>query len=389
MTAGRRAAVVLALTTALAATALAEPAAPAPTRDGPSTPGAAAADTAGGPVVLARGWPVMGTLLELTAVAPDSGRARDALSAGRAEVVRLDSLLSTYRRTSEILRLNRRAGSGRWTRLSPSTAGALREALLWAERTASAVDPTVGPLVEAWGFRGPQPGVPDAAVLDSARRLVDWRDVELEEGGRRARLPRPGMRLDFGAVGKGLALEEAVDAMRAAGAVGGMADLGGQVSVFGRPPGDASRWRLGIRHPRADGRPFGTLPVDSGSVATSGDAEQFFVGDGGTRYSHIMDPREGRPARGVAQVTVVADDGSTADALATALFVLGPERGRAWLRSRDRLGRGEGQLRLVLWVRDPGKRPVCPEHVVRVGPDAAGVELDFADACRHPSGRSG
>lgn len=380
-TAARGRLVAASLAGALAAAALAGAAVGAPPPDrGADAPG---------PVVLTRAWPVMGTLLELTAVAPDSARARRALAAGKGEVFRVDSLLSTYRPASEVSRLNRAAGTGRWTELSPLTASALREALRWAERTGGAVDPTVGPLVAAWGFRSGEPAVPSPSALDSARRLVGWDRVEVRGAGRLARLPRRGMRLDFGALGKGLALERAVDAMRSAGAAAGMADLGGQVSVFGRPPGDADRWRLGIRPPRGDGRPLGTVPVDSGSVATSGDAEQFFVGGDGVRYSHIMDPRAGRPARGTAQVTVLAADGSTADALATALFVLGPERGRSWLRSRGRLGRGEGRLALALWVRDPGGGPVCPGDVVRVGPEAGRVRLDFPDACRHPDGRSG
>ena len=356
----------------------------------PGPRGDVSADTAVEPVVLRRGWPAMGTLLELTAVAPDTARARAALSAGRREVLRLDSLLSTYRPESEVSRLNAAAGSGRWTDLSPATARALRESLRWAERTGGAVDPTVGPLVEVWGFRGPRPSVPDAAPLDSARRLVGWEKVELREGGAEARLPRAGMSLDFGAVGKGMALDRAVVAMRRAGAIGGMADLGGQVSVFGRPPEterpssadadhgrDDGRWLLGIRHPRADGRLLGTLALDSGSVATSGDAEQFFERDG-MRYSHVMDARSGRPARGVAQVTAVAPEGSTSDALATALFVLGPERGREWLEENDRLGRGPGRLSLVVWVRDPGKGPVRPRHVLVAGPDSGRVELEDA-----------
>lgn len=337
-----------------------------------------------GPVVLTRGWRAMGTLLELTAAAPDTAAARAALSAGRTEVLRLDSLLSTYRPASEVSRLNAAAGSGEWTPLSPATSRALREALDWAERTGGALDPTVGPLVEAWGFRGRRPAVPDSASLDSARRLVGWRQVEVADGGRRARLPRPGMGLDFGGVGKGLALEAAAEAMRGAGATGGMADLGGQVSVFGRPPGEGEAWRLGIRHPRVDGRLLGAVPVDSGSVATSGDAEQFFVREG-VRYSHIMDPRTGRPARGVTQVTVAASDGSTADALATALFVLGPDRGERWLSRADRLGEGPGQARLVLWVRDPTGEAVCPGDVVRVGPAAGRAELEWDEECRHPA----
>lgn len=351
--------------------------------------------TAEDPVVLRRGWRTMGTLLELTAVAPDSAAARRALSAGRTEVLGADSLLSSYRPDSDVSRVNAAAGTGRWTRLAPSAFRALRETLRWAERTGGAVDPTVGPLVDVWGFRDRRPDVPGPAALDSARRLVGWGMVELDRTDRRARLPRAGMRLDVGAVGKGLALERAVAAMSEAGATGGMADLGGQVSAFGRPPrpratGDAvgeqgeggpgGGWRLGIRHPRVDGALLGTLTLDAGSVATSGDAEQFFIREG-VRYSHIMDARTGRPARGTAQVTVAARDGSTADALATALFVLGPEAGRRWLRRRDRLGRGEGLVSVAVWVRDPGKGPICPEDVVRVGPASDRVDLDVAAEC--------
>lgn len=381
----RRPAATLLLAAALAAAA--GPAAAGSAGAGLPLADAAGPEAAAGPVVLTRARPAMGTLLELTAVAPDSTRAREALSAGRRAVLRLDSLLSTYRPSSEVSRLNDAAGSGAWRRLSPAAARSLREALRWAERTGGAVDPTAGPLVEAWGFDGGRERVPPRAELDSVRRLVGWEKVEVRDGARRARLPRSGMRLDFGAVGKGMALDRAVAAMREAGATGGMADLGGQVSVFGTPPGGADRWRLGIRHPRMEGRVLGAVAVDSGSVATSGDAEQFFVRDG-ARYSHVMDPRTGRPARGVAQVTVAAADGSAADALATALFVLGPERGRRWLRRAGPPGRGGGGLRLVLWVpRDPAGETVCPDDVVRAGPAADRVELRWSGGCPGEAGR--
>lgn len=298
---------------------------PAPAPAGRKVP------TAPDSVRLERAWPVMGTLFRAVARAPDSATALSALLAARDEVRRLDSLLSDYRDDSEVSRLARAAGSGRWTALSPETADLLRTSLRWAEATDGAFDPTVGPLVTTWGFRGASPHVPSPPARDSALRLVGWRLIELREGGREARLPRRGMALDFGAIGKGFALDRAAATMRRRGADAGMLDLGGNVLVFGRGPGADGGWPIGIRDPRRPGRVLGTLVLDSGSVATSGDYERFFEEDG-VRYGHILDPRTGRPARGVLQVTVEAPDGTTADALSTALFVTGPVRGRRVLR---------------------------------------------------------
>jgi thiamine biosynthesis lipoprotein len=158
------------------------------------------------------------------------------------------------------------------------------------------------------------------------------------------------MRVDLGGIAKGFALDQAAAAMRAAGAAGGMADLGGNIVVFGIAPGGGRGWAIGIRDPRGQGI-LGSVVLDSGSVATSGDYERFFERDG-IRYSHIVDPRSAEPARGIAQVTVAAPDGITADALSTALFILGPTAGRSFLDG----GLVPGVA--VLWVRDPGPRAV-------------------------------
>ena len=299
-------------------------------------------------VRLERAWPVMGTLFRAVARAPDSTTAVSALLAARDEVRRLDSLLSDYRDDSEVSRLARRAGTGRWTTLSRETATLLRASLRWAEATGGAFDPTVGPMVRAWGFRGPSPRVPSPVRRDSALGLVGWWRVETRAGGREARLPRRGMALDFGAIGKGFALDRAVAAMRERGAEAGMLDLGGNVLVFGHGPGPRGGWPIGIRNPRCPERVLGMVVLDSGSVATSGDYERFFE-EGGVRYGHILDPRTGRPSRGVLQVTVAAPDGLAADALSTALFVMGPGAGRRLLR-REPAARGAG----ALWVTGRG-----------------------------------
>lgn len=355
--------------------------------EGPARP-ADRTDAAGQgpPVRVQRGWPVMGTVLRVTSIAADTAGAERALRAARARVFRVDSLMSTYRETSDLSRVNAAAGSGRWIPVSAATGRVLEAALAWSRASGGAFDPTAGPLADAWGFHRGEPAMPPPGRADSAARLVGWRAVERDSSGRRVRLPRAGMRLDFGAIAKGWALDRAVAAMRSAGAAGGSVDLGGAVSAFGAPPPGHDRWRLGIRHPRRDGELAGVLALDSGSVATSGDAEQFFVHDG-VRYAHVMDPRTGRPARGVAQVTVVADRGVDADALATTLFVLGPGEGRAFLRSA--FVRRRAPSATAAWVLDPGAGGAFGrEHLVCAGPRVDDVELRLGPAAAGVSGDS-
>jgi thiamine biosynthesis lipoprotein len=225
--------------------------------------------------------------------------------------------------------------------------------------------------MRAWGFFDHEPALPDPDALEAARSLVGWRDVTVDTAGARARLERPGMTLDFGALAKGYALDRALAAMRAAGAASGLADLGGNVAVFGpAPEGAETGWRLGVRHPRARGRLMGTVDVTQGSVATSGDYEQMFEASG-VRYSHLMDPRTGRPVQGVVAVTVAATDGMTADALSTTLFVLGPEAGRELLRRH-------APEASALWVRDAGAAELRRSHVVVAAGSVGAVTVTLA-----------
>lgn len=319
-----------------------------------------------------RAWPVMGTLLEVSLTGPDSTVIAEAIWAARSAVFRVDTLMSTYRTTSEVSELNRAAGTGAWTVLSPWTSDVLAAALAWAERSGGAFDPTVQPLMQVWGFRGGEPRVPAAGDLERARAEVGWARVGNDAHGSRARLPDAGMALDFGALAKGYAVDRALAAAEAAGAVSVMVDLGGNIGVFGPPPREAGAWTFGIRDPRANDRILGTLTLPAGgAVATSGDYEQGFV-QGGVRYSHIMDPRTGSPARGVLSVTVATRDGLSADALSTTLFVLGADAGTALARSAY----PDGGISAV-WVLDGGADHVRPDDLVVFGDGAfARVELD-------------
>lgn len=334
----------------------ADPPAPAPSGETPPEP-------------TVRAWPVMGTLLEVTVWEEDEARAADALRRARAAVFRVDTLMSTYRPESELSAVNRRAGGDTATVVDPWTAEVLAASLAAAEETGGAFDPTVGPLVDVWGFHRERGGIPPAAARDSATLLTGWRRVEWAPETRSVRLPDAGMRLDFGAVAKGYAVDRAVVALRGAGVRRAMVDLGGNLRFVGTAPG-GGRWAVGLRHPRdPEGPPLAvTLLEDGEAVATSGDYERFFVHDG-VRYSHLLDPRSGRPVRGVAAVSVVAPTGVRSDLLSTALFVLGPEEGCRLLASIPGVG--------ALWVRDAGEEgEIGPDDLTVGGEPGERMEFD-------------
>lgn len=349
----------------------------APTQDRPPTPA---------PSPVARVWEVMGTLLEVTVWEPDSARARAALAAARAAVLRVDTLMSVYKPESELSTVNRRAGSDTSTVVSPETAAVLEAALRCAELSGGALDVTVGPVVDAWGFYREQGAVPPAAVLDSVRALVGYRQVEYDPATRRVRLPLRGMRLDFGAVAKGYAVDRAIEAVRAQGIGRATVDLGGNLGFLGTAP-EGGDWPVGVRDPREVGSLAARLAVQGGAVATSGDYERFFEHDG-VRYSHIIDPRTGWPSRGVEGVTVVAPDGITSDALSTALFVLGPERGCPVARA----ARVE-----ALWITATGAVVFTPglagrvelDRLTRSGPATAAAETRATACGSSPPGDEG
>jgi FAD:protein FMN transferase len=301
----------------------------------------------------------MGTLLVVTAwgwKARDSATILAALHAARDSVRLVDSLMSNYRAMSELSMANRSAG-GDPVRVSPQFMYVLEKARQYWRLSGGAFDPTIGPLVGAWGFYGETGRIPPSRELDSLRSLVNFAAVEVDTRARTVRLPRAGMKLDFGGIAKGYALDLARAALGSPVVSGAMIDLGGNVLVFGRPP-SGDRWRIGIRHPCGEGRrdrTLGVVAVDSGAVATSGDYEHFYM-IGGRRYSHLIDPRTGRPARGVIAATAVGPRGEWSDGLSAALFLAGPERGLRLADSLPDVG--------ALYVLDSGDRVIARRDVV-------------------------
>ncbi|NPV71910.1 MAG: FAD:protein FMN transferase [Firmicutes bacterium] len=260
------------------------------------------------------------------------GRGADAAAQAALDEFRhLERLLNPYDEGSELAAINRSAGKGP-VKVSPETFEVIEQAVRFAESSGGAFDPTVLPLVKAWGFSG-TPRVPAREELATARALVDYRSVALDKASMTVGLLRNGMGLDLGAIAKGYATDRAVAVLRARGVKSALIDAGGNVFALGRKPlgfRRSSEWVVGIQHPRQSSEYLARIRLENETAVTSGDYQRYFEADG-VRYHHIIDPRTGYPARGLTSVTVVGASSTAADALSTTVFVLGERPGAEFL----------------------------------------------------------
>ena len=227
---------------------------------------------------------------------------------------------------TELIRVNRNAGI-QPVEVSEDTFHVVTEAIRFAEMTDGAFDPTVLPLFRLWGMDSPSPAVPDEQEIDEVLELIGYESVQIDRERRTVYLPEPGMALDLGGIAKGYAVNESARVMREMGVNHAILDYGGDIVTIGTRP-DGSPWRIGIQHPAGRrGQFLGVLASVNESVVSSGDYERFFI-ENGVRYHHIFDPDTGMPSdAGLTSVTVVGADATTTDALSTAIFVMGAERG--------------------------------------------------------------
>jgi thiamine biosynthesis lipoprotein len=271
--------------------------------------------------------PHMGTLWRMVFFEDDPERAAAARTAAWARLTELNGRLSDYLDDSELSRLSR---DGRVASPSDDLKRVLTVARRMAELTGGAFDVTVGPLVRLWRRARQERRLPEPADVASAVALVDWRAVEINDDA--ALFRTSGGRLDLGGIGKGFAQDEVLRLLRERhGLEAVLIDAGGGVSVGAPPPGQ-SGWGASVE-PGLDDAPPQVLELCRQSMATSGDARQFVEIDG-VRYSHIVDPRTGLGLTRRVQASVVAGEGATADALATAFCVMEEDGVRRFLKSQ-------------------------------------------------------
>ena len=286
----------------------------------------------------------MGSQFKVVLYTLDEPTARRASRAAFARIAALDATLSDYRPDSELSRLCDQAG-GPPVPVGKDLFDLLARSKTMYERSGGAFDVTIAPVGRLWRRARRDRKLPDPELLAKARALVGSDRMRLDAEARTVQLLQPGMKIDLGAIAKGYASDEAVQVLKEEGVPRALVAGSGDIVVGDSPPG-ALGWTIGIApldDPAAPPTKF--LRVRNAAVSTSGDAARF-VEIGGTRYSHIIDPKTGLGMVEHAGVTVIAPDGATADALDTTVYLLGPEKGIALVES---FGAS------VLIVRDNGR----------------------------------
>ena len=281
------------------------------------------------PIVSKRAQMHMGTLVTLTVVAPHSSVSEQAMRAGFNEIKRLEQLLSTWRPDTELSLVNAEAGR-RAVKVSQETLELVIRSLDMANLTHGGFNIALGPAVQAWSVTERQ-HVPDDLELQQLKPLVDWRSIQVNKVTETIFLPRKGMRIDVGGIGKGYAADRVVAEMKRAGARGGVVAISGDIKTFGVLP-EGNGFPVGIKHPRKEGELIAIVELKDEAISTAGDYERFFVRDG-VRYHHILSSQTLQPARACQSVTIIAKEGVVADGLDTGIFVLGPEEGMTLVES--------------------------------------------------------
>jgi thiamine biosynthesis lipoprotein len=276
---------------------------------------------------------VMGTFARVVAVAKDSSVANSAVEAAFAELQNVDEVMSDYKSDSEISAVNRDAYKSP-VKVSRPTFEVLQRAIYFSELSDGAFDITVGPLVDLWRQAAESNSVPAEAELQQARSKVGYKKLLLDVNEISVRFAVDGMRLDLGGIAKGYAIDKAIEAMRKEGALGGMVDIGGDIRCFGVPTKGKTHWLIGLQDPNeaedwlATGETSLVLKLTDDAIATSGDYRRFVL-IGAEKCSHLLDTKTGRGSKGLSSVTIICRNAIDADALATAVSVMGPQKGLA------------------------------------------------------------
>ena len=290
----------------------------------------------------------MASLHELKLWSDDESRVRDAATAAIADVQRIERKYSRYRDDSVTSAINRAAGASP-VAIDAETAALLDYAQACYAMSDGAFDITSGVLRAAWDFRRTPPSLPTQDLVRDLLGLVDWPAVEHDR--EHVFLPRAGMEIDFGGIGKEYAADRAASLLRETGIAHGLVNLGGDVRVIGPQP-DGSPWLIGIQHPRDERAVAATVPLAQGAIATSGDYQRYFEIDG-VRYCHLVDARTGWPVSAWQSISVVAPLCSVAGSCATIAMLAG-DRAEAFLRRQgfeylafDRDGVARGSLHVL------------------------------------------
>ncbi len=271
---------------------------------------------------------IMGTDVTITVVAPSPEEGESVIDAGMAELRRLDAMMSLYKDTSEITKVNLAAGKGP-VHVSPEMIEVVEHAMEVSRLSDGVFDVTIGPLVVLWQMRLKEGKVPTDDEIARVRPLVNFRNIVVDRKASTIFLKKTGMIMDFGGM-KGYMADRVADLFRKRGIRNAVIAVAGDIWALGRRE-DGSPWRIGVQHPREHDKTLTVLELSDKYVSTSGDYERFVIREK-KRYHHIIDPRTGMPSSGVISATLIGDKGAFIDPLTKIPFILGPEKGMKIVR---------------------------------------------------------
>lgn len=282
----------------------------------------------------------MGTIINLTFIA-DAESAGKAVEAVSTAIDRVENLMSPYRPGSDIYRLNRDGAAGP-VAVSAETYMLIKESADLSAETRGAFDITFAALAPLWDYKNKHFIPPPPAAVAALLPLVDSRNIVFHPENMSVAFARPGMKIGLGAIAKGYAVQKGIEALKKQGITAGIVEAGGDLQVIGKKFFEP--WITGLKHPRKDSILLIMELEDMDAAATSGDYERFVMYQG-MRYHHIIDPATGYPANGFSSVTVLSKNPVLSDAYATAIFVMGLDRAREFLKRH-------GEILVILADRD-------------------------------------
>jgi thiamine biosynthesis lipoprotein len=272
-----------------------------------------------------KGMLLMGNHFEISVVADDENWANERIDEAVNEIRRIEKILTTFKDDSETNLINANAGI-KPVQVSAEVFQLIQRSIRISEFTQGAFDITYGSIDKRlWNFDKNMTSLPDPKKAKKMVRLINYRNMILDETKQTVFLKEKGMRIGFGGIGKGYAAEMAKDVMKKNGVTSGIVNASGDLAAWGYQP-DGSPWTIGIAHPDAADKPFSFMKITDMAVATSGNYEKFVMINN-KKYSHTINPRTGLPVSGIKSVTIISPNAELCDALATPVTIMGIKAG--------------------------------------------------------------
>ena len=267
---------------------------------------------------------LMGSRFEITAISEDETQAWKGINAAIEEIIRIEKLISSWDSNSQTSQVNQNAGI-KSVKVDKELFDLIKRAKKISTLTNGAFDISYASMDKIWKFDGSVTTVPSENDIKDSVAKINFKDIILDETESTVFLKTEGMKIGFGAIGKGYAANRGMKIMKDLGIESGIVNAGGDLITWGKEA-NGSDWSIGVSNPKNKLKVLAWLTVGEMAVVTSGNYEKYIMING-ERYSHIIDPRSGYPVHGLKSVTIICPDAELADALATSVFILGREKG--------------------------------------------------------------